>query len=213
MRTWLLLAVGVLAGAAALVAATRGRSTTARALVLRRAGVGLLVTVAGLSAVFGIGEVLADPGGWRAVALLAAWVVPLGACCAVAWWRPGQAVWLLVALTGVVLTWDLWVVVDPAMWRRVEEGSGPVHGIATLALVVAVGVLGLQRSRAAGVLLVFLGVGSVISAVGGVGGRSLVLLGGAAALCSGLLFLAASRATPPATGDGARAKGPLVQRQ
>lgn len=195
MRQGLLVGVGVLVVVVVLVAGTRRQEPAATARFLRWAGFGLVVGVAGFFALFVVGETLTDPGGGRAVALLASWLVPLAVTCAIVRWRPDRAVWLLAALTALVLAWDVWLAIDPAFWRRIEDENGPVHAIAVLALAAAVALLGLERTRIAGVLLVLiavgtgLAVGTELAAGGGVGGATLLVFVTAVPLISGALYL------------------------
>jgi hypothetical protein len=202
MRQGLLLGVGVLVVAVVLIAGTRGQEPAAAARFLRWAGFGLVAAVAGFFALFVVGDTLTDPGGWRGVALVAAWLLPLAACCAIAWWRPDAGVLLLAVLTAVVLAWDVWVAIAPTAWRRFEDENGPVHAIAVLAVTAAVALLGLNRTRAAGVLLVLIGAGDLLALIQPAGGATVLAFLTAVPLISGVFYLisatmAARAAAPP----------------
>lgn len=200
MRQGLLVGDGVLVVVVVLVAGTRRQEPAATARFLRWTGFGLVVGVAGFFALFVVGETLSDPGGWRAVALLASWLVPVAVTCAIVRWRPDRAVWLLAALTVLVLAWDVWLAIDPAFWRRIEDENGPVHAIAVLALAAAVALLGLERTRFAGVLLVLIAVGTGLAAGGGVGGATLLAFVTAVPLISGALYLVSAAMSSRAAG-------------
>ena len=189
MRQGLVLGVGVLVVVIVVIAGTRGQEPAATARFLRWAGFGLVVGIAGFFALFVVGETFTDPGGWRAVALVAAWVLPLAVCCVIVWWRPDAGVWLLAVLTALVLAWDVWLAIDPDTWRRIEDENGPVHAIAVLTLAAAVALLGLERTRAAGVLLVLIAVGTGLASSRGVGGVALLAFLTAVPLISGALYL------------------------
>ena len=201
MRQGLLVGLGVLALVVVVIAGTRRQEPVAAAGFLRWAGFGLVVGVAGFVALFVVGETFTDPGGWRAVALLASWTVPLAAICVIVRWRPDRGVWLLATLTALVLAWDVWLTIDPALWRRIEDQSGPVHAIAVLALAAAVALLGLERARPAGALLVLIAVGTGLTASRGVGGAPVLVLLTAVPLIAGAFYLASAAMSSRTTGS------------
>ena len=92
-----------------------------------------------------------DPGGWTAAWLIAAFVIPLAACCLLAWRLPDAGTWLLAVLTAALLAVDVWVAISPGALRDVEDRTGPVQAVAIFAVAAAVAVLGLRRTRAAGI--------------------------------------------------------------
>jgi low temperature requirement protein LtrA len=59
-----------------------------RAVLLRRAGLGLMALSTFFFGAFIIGDTFADPGGWKAAGLVAAWAVPLAGLAALSWLRP-----------------------------------------------------------------------------------------------------------------------------
>lgn len=151
-----------------------------------------VVTV--VAGVFAIGETVADPGGWAAAGLVAAWVVPLVACAAVAWRWPRTGTWLLGILTAALIGSAVWTAVDPGGWRGLENGVGPVRALATLVVAAGLAVLGLRRTAVAGILLLVAGAGPVL--IGGVrgGGLSSLAVIAVPAVVSGVLYLLAAAA-------------------
>ena len=119
--------------------------------LLKWAGFTLMALSTLTAGIFIIGETSADPGGWKAAGLVAGWAVPLAVLAALAWYRPGWAIPVCVALTGALIGMSIWFAVSP-------RGKGPTEAICTFALAAAVAVLGLKRTGVAGVLLLVLGV-------------------------------------------------------
>lgn len=74
-----MLSIPVVAIAVALmiVALIRQPDRKRRAVLLKRTGFGLMALSAFFIGAFIIGETFADPGGWKAAGLVAAWAVPL----------------------------------------------------------------------------------------------------------------------------------------
>jgi hypothetical protein len=207
----LFLLVAVVVAAALAVPRFRAHPDAAwRARFLRRAGFGLVVGVAGFFGLFVVGETFMDPGGWRAVVLVATWSVPMAISCVVAWKRPGWGTWLLGALTAALLAWDVWFVLDPDLWRDIEDRNGPLQAIATLALATAVAVLGLERPRAAGVLLLLITGGSVLALGAGAGGVAVLTVLTSPVLLAGVLYLLAAHleSRPPSGRPGGQEAGP-----
>jgi hypothetical protein len=121
------------------------------ARLLKWAGFILMALSTLIAGIFIIGETFADPGGWKAAGLVAVWAVPLAALAALAWYRPGWAIPVCVALTAVLIGTSIWFAVSP-------RGKGPTDAIFTFALAAAVAVLGLKRTGVAGVLLLVVGI-------------------------------------------------------
>ena len=119
-------------------------------------------------------------GGWEEQAL--------AALAALAWYQPGRAVVVCVALTGVLTGMSIWFAVSP-------RGKGPTEAIRTVALAAAVAVLGLKRTSVAGVLLLLV-VGVVPFLVSSLG-RGHVLSSLAAVslvpIVTGILYLLSAR--------------------
>jgi hypothetical protein len=206
----LLLVVAALAAAVAVPLFRAHPDSAWRARFLRRAGFGLVVGVAGFFGLFVVGETFTDPGGWRAVVLVATWSVPLALSCLVAWRWPDGGTWLLGALTAALLAWDVWFALDPTLWRGIEDRNGPLHAIATLALATAVAVLGLKRSRTAGVLLLLVSGGSLLALGAGAGGAAVLTILTSPVLLAGVLFLLAAHlgSRPPSGPPGGQETGP-----
>lgn len=196
MRTTALLLVAVLA-VAAVTALLLGRGDPGRrATILRRLGFGLIAFETAFFGSFVVAETLADPGGRRAIGLIAAWLVPLAVLCALAWRRPDVATWVLGALTVVVVAGSIWFAVDPQGWRTLENDVGPVRAIAPFVIVAALGVLGLARTRTAGVLLLVAGGVPVLLGSVGRGGLSSLAVVGVPAVVAGALYVAAAQTRP-----------------
>ncbi len=202
----ILLVLVVLVAAAGLVIALTGdpekRARFLRAVALGFAGVATLFV-----GLFVVGETFTDPGGWRALLLVLAWLVPLVVLAAVAWYRPALAVPVLGAATLVSLAVAVWDAVDPNGWRSFEDTAGPVRGLLVFAVLAPTALLGWRRPLTGGVLLlVQSAVPLLLAGLAGEGGFGHVgsVQGLAApALITGILFLLAAAAgwrRRPATG-------------
>lgn len=199
----------VLVGAVVLaVAAIAGRLERAKrgslARLLRVTGFILMAVSSLFIGFWAIAETIADPGGWQAVGLTAAWTVPLAALAALAWYRSRWAVPAFAVLTAAVISMGILDAVSPGWWHR-----GPAQAIVTFALAAAIAVLGLKRTAAAGMLLLVLGIVPVVAnLVAGPGrGLSLLSFGGslnavsAPVIIAGALYLSSALAAgrpPPA---------------
>jgi hypothetical protein len=163
-----------------------------RAQFLLRAGFGLLALVTGVFLLFLVGETLDDPGGVAAIGLIAVWLLPLLGLVWLARWRPDLAVPALAGLTGLLLAVAAWASADAGSWRSFEDDRGPIRTIATFVLVASVGVLGLRRTRTAGVLLLVLGLGPQLIAGTSQLARGSLTAVSSPAVIAGLLYLAAT---------------------
>jgi len=113
----------------------RHRDSASRARFLRRAGFGLMAFITSFFMLFVVG----DPGGWRAAALIARWLVPLAALAALSWYRRDSATGELVTLTvAAVGLGPVWAAADSGTWRSFEDRNGPIRTIATFVLAAAV---------------------------------------------------------------------------
>jgi hypothetical protein len=191
----------------------------ATARMLRWVGCGLMLLFGLLVAVLAVGAALAENDGWWAVPLTLVWLALTVAGCVLAVRSPLAAARVLGGATAVVgLGWAAFAA-DPSPWHR-----GVALPVATVAVAVSVGVLGLRRPFAAGCLLLVLGLlphlallravrglgdgnghGSLLAASSGVGATPDVL--------AGLLLLAAAglaslRRTPHAARGGSSARPP-----
>jgi hypothetical protein len=191
----------------------------ATARMLRWVGCGLMVLFGLLVALLVGGEAFAENDGLAAVPLTLLGLAPTVAGCVLAVRSPGAAAPALGAATAVVvLGWAVFAA-DPSPWHR-----GAVLPVATVAVAVSAGTLGLRRPLVAGCLLLVLGLLphlALLRAVRGLGdgnGHASVLaassgLGATPAVFAGLLLLAAAglaalRRTPRAAPAGSSARPP-----
>ncbi len=165
-----------------------------RASVLRQAGFYLIAAMTFFFGVMLAGETFSDPGGWTAVALVVAWAIPLLGLAALAWFRPGWAVYVLAVLSAVVIGMSVWFALSPHAWRSFENRHGPIQAVVTFVLVAAIAVLGLRRTRAAGVLLLVVGVIPVaVSSLGGFGGLVSLAVVSTVPVITGILYVISAR--------------------
>ena len=125
-----------------------------RGRVLRRAGFGWMLTVGLFGALFIAGETFSDPGGWPAVGMVLAWLVPLALLCWLAWARPRAAEVVLGVLLILVLGVVAWSVTGWHGYQAFRDDRGPYDAVSVFVLSLALGVLGLRRDKAAGTMLV-----------------------------------------------------------
>ncbi|MBT2595455.1 hypothetical protein [Arthrobacter sp. ISL-72] len=168
------------------------RSIRVRALVWTAAGIMAAFMV--LAGTFISGFALADPGGADGFLLVLSWAVPMTALAVLAWLRPAWAARVLAVLTALLVLAGVWFALDSASWREFENANGPVRAVAVLVLAFPAAVLGLDRTAAAGWLLVTLGLGPLgFSALGSLSGVVALSAISVVPLISGLLFLVAAR--------------------
>jgi hypothetical protein len=177
-----------------------------QAVILRRAGFGLMALSTFFFGAFIIGDTFADPGGWKAAGLVAAWAVPLAGLAALSWFRPDWAIYVLAALTAAVIGVSVWFALNPQAWRSFEDRHGPIRAIVTFVLVAAIAVLGLKRTAVAGVLLLAVGVIPVaVSSLGSFLGFASLSVVSAAPVIAGVLYLISAhlaKRLPPAAHTG-----------
>jgi cell division protein FtsW (lipid II flippase) len=159
----------------------------------------VMTPIAVLGLAFLLGETLADPGGWRAVGLISLWLVPTVVVCVLAWRLPDLATRVLVGIVGLLLVFLVWSAAGADRMLDLERSAGPVRATAVFATAVPLTLLGWQRPREAGALLVLLGILSILVIVAGgpAGLRSLGVLALPLVLTGGL-FLLSSRRSPAA---------------
>ena len=194
----------------AVVLLLRERDPARRASILQRAGFIVMAVPSLLFALFVVGETFMDPGGWEALALVAAWAIPLAALAALVWFRPDPAVWVLAVLIGALIGVSIWFALDPGAWEAFEDRNGPIRDVAMFAVTVPVALLGLKRTRAAGLMLLVLGIVPLaIMSLGSLEGFVLLVLVTSPAVIAGVLYLLSAMAT----GRAARgtAAGPEVE--
>lgn len=158
---------------------------TRTAKVLRYVAFTLMALFGLLGGLFVAGEAFADPGGWRAVAMTAAWVLPLIALSVFALRRPAAAGPVFVGATALVV---LFTLADSA-FGIIPRGTGPVVAVVAFAIGVALAFLGLHRAELAGLLMVVAGLAQLTATRGHLGGSSGVVV--LPILVVGLLFLLA----------------------
>lgn len=149
---------------------------------LKLAGFAMMALSTCIAAIFIIGEIFTDPGGWKAAGLIAAWAVPLVVLAALAWFRPGWAVPVCAVLTGALIVIDIWFTVSP-------RGKRPTEAILTFALAAMIAVLGLKRAGVAGALLLVVGIAPLAVSSLGRGSSSSLLAVSVAPILSGALYL------------------------
>jgi hypothetical protein len=173
-----------------------------RARVLKRAGFGVTAFFTAFFGLFVVGETFTDPGGWRALGLVAAWAAPLAVLVALALYRPDWATRLLAVLTAAVVGVSIWFAVSPEAWRAFEDRNGPIRAIISFVLAAAVALLGLKRTGVAGLMLLVLGVVPVVSSLGSHLGSASLTVVSSAPFITGVLYLwsaaLAGRSAPPA---------------
>lgn len=182
---------------------------TGTAKVLRSLAFGFMTLFGVLGTMFVAGYAFTDLGTATAVAVTAAWVVPMVALSVLALRRPETALRVLAWLTGIV---SVTTVLDSVFRIVPRDDWGPVMAVVVLALGVSLAFLGLHRTRAAGLLLVVLAgaqlAGTVLGLVladgwgDGPGGRGMLSTSSGVVvlpiLLTGILFLmAASLAEEP----------------
>jgi hypothetical protein len=174
----------------------RQPDTAGRARFARRAGFTVMALASLFFGLFVAGETFADPGGWVAAGLVAAWAVPLAGLAALAWFRPGLAVRVFAVLTAALIGVSIWFAVNPHGWRSFENGHGPIRTVITFALAAAIAVLGLKRTAAAGALLLVAGiVPAAVSGLGGLPGFTSLAAASSAPVITGVLYLLSARVT------------------
>jgi hypothetical protein len=177
-----------------IVAVIRQLDPVKRAVVLRRAGFGLMALSTFLFGAFIIGETSTDPGGWKAAGLVTAWAVPLAGLAVLSWLRPRWAVYVFTALAAAVIGVSIWFAENPQAWRSFEDRHGPIRAVITFVLVAAIAMLGLKRTAAAGILLLAVGIIPVaVSSLGSLLGFASLSIVSAAPVITGILYLLSAR--------------------
>lgn len=132
--------------------------TGARAL--RYVAFGLMAFFGLIGGLFVVGEAFTDPGGWTAVLMSAAWLVPAVALAVFAVRRPAPAARVMVGLVATVVAFSI---ADSMFGIIPEDDWGPVTAVVVFATGVVVAFLGLRRALLAGVLMVGLAAGQVVA--------------------------------------------------
>lgn len=165
--------------------------------VLAWVGFGLVAAFSGFVALMLFGELVADPGGWRAAGLIAAFGVPLVGLVVLAFYWPDVAVRVLAALSLLPVGFGLWELLDYETVRNWEDTHGPISLALVVILGAALAVAGLSRPFASGVLMVVVTVVPLVLSMLGAGSEwfqplsiGLVSL---PILIGGVVFLVAGR--------------------
>lgn len=122
----------------------------------RGAALRLGITFTVVFGLFMAGETAFEVSGWRAAGLIALWLVPLLALVTAAWFRPQGSVGLLAALVALCGGLYLWSALDPATWSAFENAQGPVRTLVSMTLFAPIALLGRNRPRPAGIMLLAL---------------------------------------------------------
>ncbi|HEY7721458.1 MAG TPA: hypothetical protein VIB11_06440 [Pedococcus sp.] len=125
---------------------------------LRRGAFTLMTVFAAFAIPFAVGEIIDNPGGSAAVALVALIVVPLALLVTEALHRPARS---LRTLRGAVALLGGYAVAEAILTPQ----TGPVVAVAAVVLGVPLSVVGLHHAREAGVLLVIDGLVPFVSVV------------------------------------------------
>jgi hypothetical protein len=107
-----------------------------------------------LVSLFLIGETFDDPGGWDAVLLNLQWIVPLIALLIIAYINPRFARPLFIALSSVIVGMAFTQMIWTKEWQELKFQRGPVIGIATMVLCIALTIWARHKSSIAGFLMV-----------------------------------------------------------
>ena len=105
-----------------------------------------------LAATFTAVYAMNDPGGWRGVALILVWLIPLALLSVAAARWPRRAVRPLTVAVAAVVLLELATVLLGTGWADVEGQLGPIRAVAVLTLAGPLAVLGLRRPFVAGQL-------------------------------------------------------------
>jgi hypothetical protein len=177
-----------------------------RARFLRRAAFTLMAIFSVFFGLFVVGETLSDPGGWEALGLVASWLLPVAAFCAIAWFGPEWAIRLFAVLIAAVIGMSIWFAVNPDGWRAFEDRHGPIRTVTVFALSVGVALLGLKRAGSAGVMLLVLGtVPILLSSLGSNLAFTSLSVASSPSVVAGVLYLTSwaltGRRAPPGTAE------------
>lgn len=190
------LLVIAVAAAFALVLAGGG-DRAKRSLFLRRTALAAMSVSTALIGLFIASEALTDPGGWRATALVSAWLVPLAALSVLAWYRPAWAGAVLGAAVAGAAALAIWFAVDPGGLRAFEDHTGPVRAVLTVVLAMPVTLFGWHRPISGAVMLLVLAmVPPAVSLIGSSHGEPSLLAVSTVPVFAGLLYLAAGPLSP-----------------
>jgi hypothetical protein len=131
----------------------RQKERARRVQRLRRIAFVTAIFYAVIGTIFIIGETVTDPGGMKAVGLIALWSVPMLLVAALSWFVPRPMPTVMTVLVALSVGMNLWYLSDAKSWHQFENTNGPIRAVVLFALCVALGVYGYRRPGVAGVLL------------------------------------------------------------
>lgn len=176
------------------VVLSRQKDPQRRATALTRTGAALMAVVTVVGGAFIGGYAMEDPGGSAGLTVLLAWAAPMLFLAALAWFWPGGAAPLLLALTAALLMVCVWFAFDSRMARSFQEVNGPVLAVGVVALAFPAAILGLQRTALAGWVLLALGaLPLLITVLGRSGPIASLAAASAVPLITGVAYLLAAR--------------------
>ena len=191
----LAVAVVVLAVVVA-VAIGRQKDPRRRAGTLVKTGLALMTVFTLLAGAFIGGYAMDEPGGQAGLMMILSWAAPALVLAVLAWFWPAGSAPLLVALTAVLVAVCIWFALDPAAARDIQNAHGPVLAIGVVVLAFAAAVLGLERTRTAGWLLLALGaVPLLITVLARSGPAASLAAASVVPLVTGAIYLVASLMT------------------
>jgi len=176
------------------VVLSRQKDPQRRATALTRTGAALMAVVTVVGGAFIGGYAMEEPGGSAGLTVLLAWAAPMLFLAALAWFWPGGAAPLLLALTAALLMVCVWFAFDSRMARSFQEVNGPVLAVGVVALAFPAAILGLQRTALAGWVLLALGaLPLLITVLGRSGPIASLAAASAVPLITGVAYLLAAR--------------------
>ncbi len=190
------LVLGLLAVRNLILVFRRDEDRGRRALLVKRAGLGIMGAFGFVVAAFAIGEPLADPGGWLGVGMVASWLVPLAGIGFLIRLKPSVAQVMLIVLTAAAVSLAVWGIFDENL-RNLEDRNGPFTLVPLLAVAIAAAGLGYYRPTPAAMMLMACALvppaASVFSPVEAGPGTELYAIVGLPMLVTAVLYLVSDR--------------------
>lgn len=118
-----------------------------------RLAFGIAVVLAAFGSLFVAGYAFEDPDKWAAVGQVASYLVPMLVLAVVVRLWPSLSVRVMAAALALLAGSWLWYVIDVEAWTSLMDHVGPILGVAMLVLILPLGMLGLRRPLAAGLML------------------------------------------------------------
>lgn len=169
---------------------------------LKWVGFAFVAAFTGLVTLMLVGYTVADPGGWVAVGLIAAGILPVVALSLVAHRWPDAALRVLAVASLAPIGFGLMQLVDYGRWSAWEDSHGPIGLVLVIGIAFPLAVAGLARPAPAGLLMIALCLVPAVLAAIGAGSQwylplSIALVSAPVAV-SGLLFYLAGRSASTA---------------